>query len=117
MAHLIEFQGQGIMPDWGNVFMDRDNHSICREIVKDIKNSYPFSPFRHVKLYRTKGRWKDANIYWKCIHCNFFCELLDQYIIEQHLCRSCDSITIQDQNDLRETVIKRIEKHWIDLNR
>jgi len=42
IVNLIEFQGQGIMPDWGNVFMDRNNRSICREIVKDIKNSTLF---------------------------------------------------------------------------
>ena len=47
---------------------------------------------------------------------DFFCELFDQYIIELRLCRSCESITIQDKNDLGETVIKN-EKHWIDLNR
>ena len=56
IAQLIEFQGQGIMSNWRNVFIDRDNTSICREIVKDIKNWYPFSPFRCIILYRTKGR-------------------------------------------------------------
>ena len=51
MAQLIEFQGKCIMLNWGNVFMDRDHHSICGEIVKDIKKflTYPFSPFRHIK--------------------------------------------------------------------
>ena len=50
MAQLIEFQGQGIMLDWENVFMDRNNHVEWRELVKDTKNSYPFSPFRHIIL-------------------------------------------------------------------
>jgi len=52
MAQLIEFRGQGIMPNWENILMDRDNHSICREIiknVKNVKNSYPLSPFRQIK--------------------------------------------------------------------
>ena len=51
MVQLIEFQGQSIMLNWGNIFMDRDNHSIYWEIVKDIKNflTYPFSPFWHIK--------------------------------------------------------------------
>ena len=38
MAQLIEFQGQDIILNWGNIFMDRDNYSISREIVTLVFN-------------------------------------------------------------------------------
>ena len=110
-------QGQGIALHDGRIYMDRDSRLICEEVVKDLKHSFPYSPFQHVRLYRTKGRCNEANIYWKCKHCNFFSELLDQYLIEYHLCCSCEIFSIEEKNALKLECKKRAQKHLIDLNR
>ena len=116
LQDLLEYQGQGIAPQDGRIYMDRDSRLICEEVVKDLKHSFPYSPFQHARLYRTKGRCNEANIYWKCKHCNFFSELLDQYLIEYHLCCSCEIFSIEEKNALKLECKKRAQKHLIDLN-
>ena len=117
MNELIEFQVQGIGPNDGWVFMQRNSRLVCNSIVKDLKNSFPYSPFQHIEIYRTQGRCKNANVFWKCKHCKFFCELLDQHLIENHLCCSCTKIPLEEKNGLQNNCIQRAEQHLIDLNR
>ena len=48
---------------------------------------------------------------------HFFCELLDQYLIEYHLICSCEVISIEDKNSLKNSCKHRVQKHLVDLNR
>jgi hypothetical protein len=38
-------QGQGIALHDGRIYMDRDSRLICEEVVKDLKHSFPYSPY------------------------------------------------------------------------
>jgi len=89
MQDLVEFQGQGIAAEDSFVYADIRSKKISDEVLYDLKNTYPYSPFRHVNIFRTAGPCKEENLYWKCKYCNFYCELLDQFIIEKRLCCSC----------------------------
>ena len=115
MQDLVEFQGQGIAAEDGFVYADIKGKKICDEVLYDLKNTYPYSPFRHVNVFRTAGPDKKANLYWKCKYCNFYCELLDQYIIEKHLCCSCEKISLEDKNELKTHCLRQTEQHLIDL--
>ena len=112
IARLIEFQGQGIIPNAGNVFIDRGSNWIYNKIVNDNKFYYHCSPYQYIKLYKTKGCLKHA-IFIENSFIAIFCELLVQYIIKDYLCCNCNSISIQDKNDLRET----IKKYWKPFDR
>jgi hypothetical protein len=50
MSELIEFQDQGIGPNDGWVFMERNSRLICKKNVQDLKNTFPSSPFQHVNI-------------------------------------------------------------------
>ena len=49
-------------------------------------------------------------------NCMFFCKLLDQHLIEYHLICSCEVISIEDKNSLKNSCKHRVQKHLVDLN-
>ena len=46
-SNLVEFQGQGIAVQDGNVYADIGNMKTCNATVFDLKNTFPYSPFRY----------------------------------------------------------------------
>ena len=58
---LVEFQGQVIAAGDGFVYADIKAKNICDEALYYLKNTCPYSPFRHVNIFRTAGPCKKAN--------------------------------------------------------
>ena len=81
-------------------YLHRRAIQICKEIVYDLENSFPYSPYRHINIFRTAG-CKRAHMYWECKYCNFYCELLDQYLMERHLCCVCENINVHVRNEMK----------------
>ena len=97
--------------------MVRNSQLICKQIVKDLKNTFPYFTFQHVNIYRTQGRYKNANAFWKCKYCNFFLRTIRSILNRKAFVLFLHRDFIGGKNELKNNCIRRAQQHLIDLNR
>jgi hypothetical protein len=72
---------------------------------------YVHLPFKHLRLFYTLNT---CSLVWTCRHCNYWCELFDCTIMEEHLCLNCRHIPEEDKSQLIRISLDRCRDH---LNR
>jgi hypothetical protein len=73
--------------------LSKSQRNITRYCVYEyfhVLDGYEFLPFKHFQIYvlDTISPENDSRI-WMCRYCNFWCEMFDPLIMEQHLCIVC----------------------------
>jgi hypothetical protein len=102
----------------GSLFPFRDVFPRAREILPDcvyeyfhVLDGYEFLPFKHFQIYvDTISPENDSRI-WMCCYCNFWCEMFDPLIMEQHLCVDFFAIPPEVKTSFRLIVRKRLSAH------